>query len=344
MKTRIFIIAALCIAVSAIAQTQDMDSALTTLAANIATQIADHGNKKVTVLDFTDLQNNSSELGRYVAEQMTVDLVMAKRNFSVLDRANLKSILAEHKLTATGLVDPDTAKKLGQFAGVDAIIIGNIAPVGSNVKLTVKIITTDTAEIVGAAKTQFTSDDTVQKLLDTPAAGGSAGGDSPSDLNDDKAQVTKTFGDLAIQLGSLKIVNGRDYLLTMNLVNRSPTNTVWLGLLKGERNIAAAMLYDSDGTKFYGDTTGGIDYVPVFGYGDPGATFRPSTEIKPRESATATITFSGTAYARPSPGVCNVEIDFVMGNRKIIGNGWSGNPPMPEAAETPTLTAKVKAD
>jgi len=42
---------------------------------------------------------------------------MSKRDFSVLDRANLNSILAEHKLTAKGLVDPENAKKLGMFSG-----------------------------------------------------------------------------------------------------------------------------------------------------------------------------------------------------------------------------------
>ena len=32
-------------------------------------------------------------------------------------------------MTATGLVDPENAKKLGQFAGVDALIIGTILTV-----------------------------------------------------------------------------------------------------------------------------------------------------------------------------------------------------------------------
>ena len=61
---------------------------------------------------------------------MTVNFVMGKRDFSVLDRADLKKILAEHKLTALGLVDPDNAKKLGQFAGVDALIMGNMVQLG----------------------------------------------------------------------------------------------------------------------------------------------------------------------------------------------------------------------
>src|SRR6185295_17191188 len=148
----------------ALAQAQDMDKELSDMATKLATLTKDNGKKKVTVLDFTDLQGGSSELGKYIAEELTVDLVMVKTNFSVLDRANLRKILAEHKLTATGLIDPENAKKLGQFAGVDALILGTIIPKGQKVALTAKIIATDTAEILGAARAEFQADEMVQKL------------------------------------------------------------------------------------------------------------------------------------------------------------------------------------
>src|SRR5690242_1036441 len=79
---------------------QEMDKELSDLATKLAALTKDSGKKKVTVLDFTDLQGNASELGKYVAEELTVNLVIVKTNFSVLDRANLRKILAEHKLTA----------------------------------------------------------------------------------------------------------------------------------------------------------------------------------------------------------------------------------------------------
>jgi len=220
----------ICIFASAciVAQSQDMDTALSALAANVASQIADHGNKKVTVLDFTDLQGGQSELGRYVAEQMTVDLVMAKHNFAVLDRANLKSILAEHKLTAEGLVDPDNAKKLGQFAGVDALIIGNIVPMNSNIKLTVKIITTDTAEVIGASKAEFKSDDTIQQLLSNPAKTANVDQAAPAG----PAGFNRPFGDLVAKPISLRFKDGDQYYgyatatLTISNANSSATYKV----------------------------------------------------------------------------------------------------------------------
>ena len=44
------------------------------------------------------------------------------------------------------------------FSGVDALILGTIIPRGQNVAITAKIIATDTAEIVGGAKTEFKAD------------------------------------------------------------------------------------------------------------------------------------------------------------------------------------------
>jgi hypothetical protein len=136
MKPQRLIAILLCFVLSMhmLASAQDMDSAIAKLTEDVATRISDSGNKKVTVLDFTDLQGNANELGRYVAEELTVDFVMSKRSFSVLDRANLKRILAEHKLTASGLIDPATAKQFGQLAGVDAMIFGTIVPVGDTIK------------------------------------------------------------------------------------------------------------------------------------------------------------------------------------------------------------------
>jgi TolB-like protein len=132
------------------AQAQDIDTELSNLTERLATKIQAKDVKKVAVIDFTDLQGGSSELGKYIAEQMTVDFVMTNRVFTVLDRANLKKILSEHKLTATGLIDPDNAKKLGMFAGVDAILLGTIIPKGESISLTAKVIATETTAIVGA--------------------------------------------------------------------------------------------------------------------------------------------------------------------------------------------------
>jgi curli biogenesis system outer membrane secretion channel CsgG len=230
MKSHRLIAVALCFVLcSLIARAQDMDTALTKLTEDLAGKVKANGNKKIAVLDFTDLQGGSSELGKYISEQLTVDFVMTKRDFAVLDRANLKSILAEHKLTATGLVDPENAKQLGKFAGVDALIIGNIIPIGTNINLTAKIITTETAEVVGAAKTKFMSDDTVQQFLAHPAQANDSSG-----ANATEPPPPKQFGDLLASVESLNVTPGDGHYgyatLTLIITNTSASLVYGVGV------------------------------------------------------------------------------------------------------------------
>lgn len=259
---------------------QDMDTELSKLTEDLAAKIKDNGNKKVTVLDFTDLQGGSSELGKYIAEQLTVDFVMTKRDFAVLDRANLKRILAEHKLTATGLVDPENAKQLGKFAGVDALIIGNIIPVGTNINLTVKIITTETAEVVGGAKAKFKSDDVVQQFLSKPAETEAV----PDTSQPSAPPPPKPFGDLQAKVESIQLLPGDNVYgfarLTLIITNTSASQTYGVAVNPDFRN--KFNLVNSRGDQFEVTEVSGID-TAFDGFGG----FRGSvTDISPRSSIT----------------------------------------------------------
>jgi len=320
----------------ALAQAQDMDTELAKLSDKLATQIKDQGKKKVAVLDFTDVQGGSSELGKYIAEQLTVNLVMGKRDFSVLDRANLKSILAEHKLTATGLIDPENAKKLGMFAGVDALILGTIIPKGQNTSINAKIITTDTAEIVGAGRAEFTTDNTVQQLAAKPATESNAV-DNAKDLNDDKAKVVKKFDDLRVELQSLHVVNGR-FQLTMTLINQNQKKSIWVALNSNGGITPKGSITDSGGFQFLADRAGlsGIPYASYGPYGYQQGGFSPAMEIKPGDSISATVAFTpfdGTR--RAAPGICNVQVEF------LLGHNFGGGSP---SVGLNNLVCKIEAD
>ena len=305
-----------------------MDTELTKLADNLAGQIKDHGNKKVTVLDFTDLDGNTSEIGKYVAEQLTVDFVMNKRDFSVLDRANLKRIMEEHQLTTSGLVDPENAKKLGMFAGVDAMIFGKIVPAVNKVNLTTTIVTTDKAEIIGGGKVVFTNDSTVQQLITTPAPNikVSAGAGTAADISDDKPKVVKTFGNFVVELQSLKILKTGQYLLTMTLTNRSPKDSFWVALDK-------TSILSEDGYVFGNSTATGLVSPQLL---MPGS-FYPATEIKPGDSTTATLAISSSQGRPPSPGVCTLQLQFYLANDYDFGSR------SPKLSSTPNLVTKFEA-
>ena len=294
-----------------------MDTELSKLADNLAGQIKDQGKKKVTVLDFTDLQGGSSELGKYVAEQLTVDLVISRKDFSVLDRANLQSILAEHKLAATGLIDPDTAKKFGQFSGVDAIILGTVTPKDQNITLTAKLITTDTAEIIGAGKATFRADSSVQQLQSTPATetNVSSKTNAGPDLSDDKPQVVKKYGDLNVGLQTLHIVNGGQFQLTMTLANQNSKKSIWVALNSSGGIIPNGSLTDANGFQFGIDRAGlsGIQSASYGPYRYNNDGFSPAVEIQPNDSVSATVKFT------PYDGGASDAGDLQSANRISFG-------------------------
>jgi Putative peptidoglycan binding domain/Curli production assembly/transport component CsgG len=134
------------------AQAQNFDSALASAADAIAGAIQQAGKKRVAVIDFDQIEGQVTALGRFLAEEISADLAEHPRPFAVIDRANLQSILAEHALSMSGLVNPENAKRLGQIAGVDALVLGTYTDFGESYRLSLKAIATDTAEMVASAR------------------------------------------------------------------------------------------------------------------------------------------------------------------------------------------------
>lgn len=170
----------------------------------LAKQLVAKKKPKIAALDFTDIQGRPNELGRFLAEQLSVDMVLAE-GITVIDRANISAIMAEHQLTAEGLVNPENAKKLGQFAGVDAILIGNLAAMENLVVLTVKGIATDTAEVVAAGRMRFDLSKDVQRMLGLSvsnfgASASSGGGGSKVTAVEGEAIATREVGPLTVVL------------------------------------------------------------------------------------------------------------------------------------------------
>jgi TolB-like protein len=128
-------------------------------------KLAGAGKRSVAVVDFTDLQGEVTELGRFLAEEMSVALASSSRPLEVVDRTHLKTLIQEHKLSATGLIDPATAKKLGQIAGVDALVTGTLTPFGDTVRLTLKVLDTSTARIVAATTAEIAKTKAIEELV-----------------------------------------------------------------------------------------------------------------------------------------------------------------------------------
>lgn len=140
------------------------------ISATMAKKIAAVGKTKVAVVDFTDLSGEVTLLGRFIAEEFSVALAGAGKGFQVIDRTHLKTILQEHKLATTGIIDPQTARQLGKIAGVEALVTGTLTPFGDNVRIAVKILDTNTAVVINAQAGNIAKTQAIAELLDEPAS------------------------------------------------------------------------------------------------------------------------------------------------------------------------------
>ena len=137
-----------------------------TISEDLAKKIGEAGKKSVAIVDFNDLQGNVMELGRFLSEELSVAISSSGKGFEVVDRVHLKAILKEHKLSFTGLINKESAQKLGQIAGVDALITGTITPFGDSVRITVKILDINTAKLIGAVTANIPKTKAIEELLE----------------------------------------------------------------------------------------------------------------------------------------------------------------------------------
>jgi curli biogenesis system outer membrane secretion channel CsgG len=126
------------------------DTSLRTTATGIAAAMERANLSSVTVLDLTDLQGRPTELGRFLAQELSDKMVGASPRVSVVDRTNLMYLLRENKLSIDGLINPETSRKLGKLIGVDTILVGSITPLSDGFRVNVRAVAVETGRVVTA--------------------------------------------------------------------------------------------------------------------------------------------------------------------------------------------------
>jgi curli biogenesis system outer membrane secretion channel CsgG len=134
--------------VGAISQTYEVG--LRKAAEALSSSIESAGQKSVTVLDLTDLQGATTELGRFLAQELSDQLVAITRQVAVVDRANMQFLLREKNLSAEGFVNPESSKKIGNLIGIDTVILGSITPLGQNIRMSLRAIALETGKVVAS--------------------------------------------------------------------------------------------------------------------------------------------------------------------------------------------------
>ncbi len=77
-----------------------------------------------------------------------IGALVERNRFRVVERARLDAILREQKLSATALIDPDTAVRMGKLAAAQSIITGSIIETHTGIEIVGRMIDTQSAEIL----------------------------------------------------------------------------------------------------------------------------------------------------------------------------------------------------
>lgn len=266
------------VATPALAYQREIQSAADALAEKLAAS----GKRSIAVVDFTDLQGNVTELGRFLAEELSVALASGSRPIEMVDRTHLKVLLQEHKLSSTGLIDPATAKKLGQIAGVDALVTGTLTAFGDTVRMAIKVLDTSTARIVAATTAEIAKTKRIEEL-DKQGVGSAASASRSTSRDAAPApspmpEPVETEG-LRFTLKRCARAGGglRCELLIENLTE-SATNLYFYAS-------AESVLYDSSGNQY-------VDAAVSLGTSASSGR-HASQELLPGIPLAAKITFSG---------------------------------------------------
>lgn len=138
------------------------------LAARLAHHLPAADLAAVAVVDFTDLRGEPTELGRFLAEELSTALVQAGDGPRVIDRLRLGRVLDELELAASGLLDPEEVRRVGEIAGVDGLVTGNLVPFTDAVRLNVKLLDVRTGEILLTATADLPRTPTLTDLEERP--------------------------------------------------------------------------------------------------------------------------------------------------------------------------------
>src|SRR6185503_18184287 len=181
-----------------------LDQRLSDLSQKISNGLTESQKRTIAVVEFADLRGNVTDFGRFIAEELITRLYETKK-FKVIERQLLNKVVAEQRLSLTGMIDQTSAQKLGKLLGVDAIVSGTVTDLGKSLRVNARVIDTSTGEIFAVASTEIAKDESVIALMGAGAVGAgptstSGGGTS---YQDPSAIATKDIGSLRIVLKSI---------------------------------------------------------------------------------------------------------------------------------------------
>ena len=118
----------------------------------------------LAVFTFQERGREVSELGNQVTDLLFANLVVNPELYLV-EREDLAKLLDEQQLNASGMVNPQSATRIGHLTGAKILIAGSVLEVNEKLYLVAKVIGTETSRVFGASVKGNVGDDLDQLVV-----------------------------------------------------------------------------------------------------------------------------------------------------------------------------------
>jgi TolB-like protein len=142
------------------AQNVSLDNALKEAASFVSSKLP--ANTKIVVLNFNT--NDNKELSEYIIDELIIHLVNEGK-IIVVDRANLALIQQEINFQLSGEVSDESAQAIGKKLGAEIIVSGVMTRLGNYYRFRVRLLSVETAQVLGIQPFNIGMDDTLAALL-----------------------------------------------------------------------------------------------------------------------------------------------------------------------------------
>ncbi len=136
-----------------------------TLSLKIADEMDARDKAVVSVLDFTNLDGDATDLGLYLSDEIANILVNLEDGFDVVDRSVLDEILKDASFADAVSKTPALMRQIGTSTGVEVLVLGSIAPFRDRVRVNIRMLDTAAEKMVWGSTANIKPDPEIKELL-----------------------------------------------------------------------------------------------------------------------------------------------------------------------------------
>lgn len=102
-------------------------------------------------------------------QQMMITELVQNTNLRIVERSQLRALMEEQDLGATGRVDPATAARLGRIVGARYVILGSYTDIFGDVRMDAQVVDAETSEYIRAEQIRANRSELYRMLVDLSA-------------------------------------------------------------------------------------------------------------------------------------------------------------------------------